>query len=75
MVAPELGKELACTLQVAKVTRPLLSVTKITESGKLHVVCRKDVAMILDDKQQVLAKLHRSGGLYTAIIRLRNPQV
>ena len=65
---------LTSTLQVAKVTRPLLSVTKITLSGKLHVVCRKDVAMILDDNQQVLAKFHRRGGGYTAIMRVRNPK-
>ena len=74
MVAPGTGVELACTLQVAKVTRPLLSVTKITENGKLHVVCKKDVALILDQSNKEVARFNRSGGLYTAIMKVKNPK-
>ena len=55
--------------------RPLLSVTKRTESGNLSVLCKKDVAMILDEKQKVLATFDRSGGVYVATMRVRNPRL
>ena len=74
MFAPGSGCELKCNVQVAAVTRPLLSVTKMTESGKLSVVCRKDNAVILDEHQKVVATFHRSGGLYVAKMKVRNPR-
>ena len=74
MVAPGSDCELTCNVQVAKVTRPIFSVTKMTESGKLSVLCKKDVAVILDEKQKVLATFHRSGGLYVATMKIRNPR-
>ena len=74
MLAPGTDCELTCNVQVAQVTRPLLSVTKMTESGKLSVVCKKDVAMILDENQKVLATFNRSGGFYVATMRVRNPR-
>jgi hypothetical protein len=74
MLAPGMDCELVCTIQIAKVTRPLLSVTKMTESGKINVLCKKDVALVLDEKNNVLATFKKKGGLYTAIMRVRNPR-
>ena len=74
MVAPGTNQELVCNVQIAKVTRPLLSVTKMTESGKVKVLCLKDVAEIQDMKGNVLASFKKAGGLYTAMMRVRNPK-
>ena len=74
MLPPDTNDELACTIQIAKVTRPLLSVTKMTESGKISVLCKKDEALILNEEGKTVAKFNRKGGLYTAIMRVRNPR-
>ena len=74
MLAPGMTAELVCNVQIAKVTRPLLSVTKMTESGKVTVVCDKDKALVLDEKKQTVAVFEKSGGLYTAMMRIRNPR-
>ena len=74
MLAPGTNQELICNVQIAKVTRPLLSVTKLTGSGKVKVVCTKDVAEIQDLKGKVLASFEKSGGLYVAMMRVRNPR-
>ena len=75
MLAPggEAGELHSC-FQVAKVTRPLISVTKMTASGELSVLCRKDEAVVLNKKDQVVARFGRSGGLYTCIMKVRNPR-
>ena len=74
MLAPGADGELICAIQIAKVTRPLLSVTKMTESGKINVLCKKDEALVLDENGKVLARFARKGGLYTAIMRVKNPR-
>ena len=74
MLAPGMTTELVCNVQIAKVTRPLLSVTKMTESGKVTVLCDKDKALVLDEKKQTVAVFEKSGGLYTAMMRIRNPR-
>ena len=74
MLAPGMDSELVCSIQIAKVTRPLLSVTKMTESGKISVLCKKEEALVLDENNKVLARFTRKGGLYTAIMRVRNPR-
>ena len=74
MLAPGTNQEMVCNVQIAKVTRPLLSVTKMTESGKVKVLCLKDVAEIQDMKGNVLASFKKAGGLYTAMMRVRNPK-
>ena len=74
MIAPGMATELVCNVQIAKVTRPLLSVTKMTESGKVTVVCDKDKALVLDDKKRTVATFEKNGGLYTAMMRIRNPR-
>ena len=45
--------ELVCNVQIAKVTRPLLSVSKMTESGRVTVVCEKDKALVLDENKKL----------------------
>ena len=76
MVPPDVdsGIELSACFQCAKVTRPLLSITKITESGKLKFVCEKDDAKIVDLNGKVLAVFKRKGGLYTTVMNIRNPR-
>ena len=74
MLPPGMTTELVCNVQIAKVTRPLLSVSKMTESGKVTVVCDKDKAIVQDDKQRTVAVFEKKGGLYTAMMRIRNPR-
>ena len=74
MLAPGMATELVCNVQIAKVTRPLLSVSKMTESGKVTVVCDKDKALVLDEKGKTVAVFEKKGGLYTAVMRIRNPK-
>ena len=73
MVAPE-GVDMALTVQIAKISRPLLSVTEMTESGNLKVVCMKDEALVLDKKDKTVAKFPRKGGLYVCLMKYRNPK-
>ncbi len=68
------GVDMAMTMQIAKITRPLLSVTKMTESGEISVLCKKDEALVLDSKGKTLAKFNRKGGLYVCIMKYRNPK-
>ena len=76
MLPPDVeeGIELSACVQCAKVTRPLLSISKITESGKLKFVCEKDDAKIIDRSGKILAVFKRKGGLYTTTMRIRNPR-
>ena len=67
------GALLSC-FQAAKVTRPLLSVTELTDSGQLHVICKKEEALVIDSQQRVLAIFKRNGGLYTAKMKVKNPR-
>ena len=67
------SSELLSCFQVAKVTRPLLSVSRICSKGTLEVVCKKDAAYIQDTKGNVVAKFEKRGGLYVADVAIRNP--
>ena len=66
--------EMAMTVQIAKISRPLLSVTRMTESGELEVLCKKDVALILDSKGKTVATFNKKGGLYICMMKYRNPK-
>ena len=68
------GTELQFCFQIAKVTRPLISVTKMTEKGELQILCRKDEALVLDGENKTVAKFARKGGLYVAVMKVRNPR-
>ena len=75
MLAPDTMVELVSCFQIAKVTRPLLSVTKITEKGEVDVICKKDKALlVLAETQEVLATFHKKGGLHVAMMKVRNPR-
>ena len=74
MVAPIKGTEIQLCTQVTKVTRPLLSVSKITKDGKLRVVCDQTKAVIVDLENQVLATFPKKNGLYVCSMKVRNPR-
>ena len=75
MIAPGgLECELETTVQITKITRPLLSVTQMTRNGDIFVVCKKDEALVMNQQQQVLAVFKRKGGLYVANMKVRNPK-
>ena len=60
--------------QIARVTRPLMSVGKICDQGLLFVF-DKTHARITDKKGNEIAKFERGGdsGLYTCTMRLKKP--
>ena len=60
------------TFQVAKVTRPLLSVSKICDAGYV-VRFTSDMAVVEDEKGKEVCRFVRRGGLYIAKMQLRNP--
>ena len=66
--------ELATTIQITKITRPLLSVFQMTKSGEVVVVCKKDEAVILNLQHEVLAVFKQKGGFYVADMKVRNPR-
>ncbi|MBV60664.1 MAG: hypothetical protein CMH65_05125 [Nevskiales bacterium] len=68
------GVDMAMTVQIAKISRPLLSVTKMTEGGEVTVLCKKDVALVLDGDGKTVATFDRKGGLYTCMMKCKNPK-
>ena len=74
MVSPLEGTPIQLCTQVTKVTRPLLSVTKMTEDGKLEVICRRDRAVVVDLKGKVLATFNKKNGLYVCMMKVKNPR-
>lgn len=68
------GRSLKSTFQVAKVTRPLWSVSKICDEG-FNVVFNKNKTVIrreTDDKE--VCSFVREHGLYVATLKVRNPK-
>ena len=74
MVSPIEGAPIRLCTQVTKVTRPLLSVTKITEEGKLRVVCDQVKAVVIDLQHKVPATFPEKNGLYVCLMKVRNPK-
>ena len=66
--------ELETTIQITKITRPLQSVTQMTRNGDISVLCKKDVVLVMNQHQQVLAVFKRKGGFYVANMNVRNPR-
>ena len=58
-----------------KVTRPLFSVTKMTESGNISVGRERDEALVMGEQGQVLARFKKNGGLYTCLMKVRNQRL
>ena len=67
------SSELTCDFQVAKVSRPLMSMSRVCDQG-LQVLTDKDSAKVLDADGRVLARFDRRGGLYVAMVKVRNPR-
>ena len=64
---------IASCFQIAQVTRPLMSVGKICDSG-FDVNFKKDTARVVDSKGKTVCEFHRNnGGLYLAKMRLTDP--
>ena len=74
MVSPVEGTAIKLCTQVTKVTGPLLSVSKITEEGKLRVICDQAKAVVVDLQNKVLATFPKKNGLYVCTMRVRNPR-
>ena len=74
MTSPMEGIPIKLCTQVTKVTRPLLSVTKITEEGKLRVMCDQVKAVVVDLKNNVLATFPKKNCLYVCTMKVRNPK-
>ena len=61
-------------LQVAKVTRPLISVPKLTEGDKLKVTCMEKEAHVLTADNKLVARFKKKHGLYVCLMRIKNPR-
>jgi len=61
-------------MQVAKVTRPLISVPKLTEGDRLRVVCKEAEALVQTPTGQLVARFKKKGGLYVCLMRIKNPK-
>ena len=67
------GNAIKSTFQIAKVSRPLMSVGKICDGG-LDVLFGKTKADVKDDRNNVVCSFVRQpGGLYVAKLRLKSP--
>ena len=64
---------LGCDFQIAKVSRPLMSMSKICDKG-LQVLTTKKSAVVMTEAGQVVAEFDRVGGLYVASVRMKNPR-
>ena len=62
------------TFQIAEVTRPLMSVSKLGMRGGYDVLCRKDKAYILDEDHKVVALFEQRNGLYVGNLNVTNPK-
>ena len=60
------------TIQVANVTRPLLSVGRIYASGK-SVVYKRDCALVLGNANKVVGWFEQKNWLYVATMHVKNP--
>ena len=58
--------------QVARVTRPLMSVSQICDNGHT-VVFDKAKGVVRDNKDRVVCVFKRVGGLYLGKLRLKSP--
>ena len=68
------GSLMSSTFQVAEITRPLMSVSKICDQG-MSCLFEKTHARIVAPDGSTVAKFERDGGLYTCTMKLRKPQV
>ena len=60
-------------LQIAKATRPLMSVSRICDQDMVCIF-EKTHARITDKDGKLVARFERDGGLYTCTMKLRRPE-
>ena len=60
--------------QIAEVTRPLMSVSKLCARGNYDVLCRRDKAFILDTNHNVVAIFEQKNGLYLGNLTVKDPK-
>ena len=66
-------RKLRSTFQVAGVTRPLMSVSRVCDQGMTCTFSSSD-AVVLDKSGKTVARFERIGGLYVARMRLKPPE-
>ena len=66
------GRDIRTTFQVARVTRPLMSVSKVCDAG-MTMRFTATMAVIEDANGKEVCRFIRKGGLYVATMELRNP--
>ena len=64
---------LQAIFQVADITRPLMSVSKMADQG-LECLFKKEVALVMNNKGEVVCEFQRRGGLYVTTMKLRRPK-
>ena len=75
MIAPGgLECELDATIQITKIIRPLLSVSQMTKSCEILVVCKKNEAVVVNLQHEVLVVFNQKGGPYVADMKVCNPK-
>ena len=67
------GVRAAMTFQIAKVTRPLMSVSKICDSG-MTAEFDKTKAVVRDSQGKTVCIFQRGGGLYVCRMPLKPPK-
>ncbi len=66
------GRDIRAIFKVAKVIRPLMSVSKICDAG-FAVKFTEDLALVVDAKDKEVCRFQRRAGLYVASMKMRNP--
>ena len=61
------------TFQVAEITRPLMSVSKICENG-FTCVFTKDGAKVVDQSEKTICSFQKRNGLYVSTMKLKSPE-
>ena len=69
----EHGLLMNSVFQVAEITRPLMSVSRICDQDMVCIF-EKDHARVLDTDGNTVARLRRDGSLYTCTMKLRRPE-
>ena len=67
------GKKVNSTVQAAKVTRPLFSVSKICDSGYEVLFTAKEAVVRRPTTKQAVEQWARRGGLYINKMKLQPP--
>ena len=67
------GALMSSIFQVAEITRPLMSVSRICDQG-MSCIFEKTHARVVDSEGKTVARFERDGGLYTCTMRLRRPE-